>query len=351
MALESLVIYNAAPIEDMRANTIQTTLNAIEIAKLTNCHYHMLSVSGQGDQIFKRISEAGFDGELHFHRNKLSLLFGVLFDLLRSNGKLYCRSMTMALFVNYFLSRTAIVELHQDRLTNRKRIDSVLRLVLRKIKPRKLKVVVISDALKQIFESQGLALNLVVIHDGFDAPQASQLTTSKPRITYTGMVSFERGFGEICDLAKVFSECRFVVLGADPKLVHHFRQHANSISSNIRVYSKQSRYRVHQFQVSSTVLLAFWGDDVPTMEYCSPLKIFEYMATGNRILMHDYKVLDEVVPETPLIKRFKSGDIKGAEIELGALLELQETSADSADLVEYGDRFSYKSRAEKLVAL
>ena len=46
-----------------------------------------------------------------------------------------------------------------------------------------------------------------------------------------------------------------------------------------------------------------WTDKTNTMNYCSPLKLFEYMAAGRIIVGHDFPTISEVLTnnETALL--------------------------------------------------
>ena len=48
---------------------------------------------------------------------------------------------------------------------------------------------------------------------------------------------------------------------------------------------------------ASDILLALWSKKVLTINYCSPLKLFEYMASGRTIIAHDFITIKEVINE------------------------------------------------------
>jgi len=48
---------------------------------------------------------------------------------------------------------------------------------------------------------------------------------------------------------------------------------------------------------ASDYLLAKWSSEVPTINYCSPLKVFEYMATGKPIITQDFPTIKEVLTD------------------------------------------------------
>ncbi|MDC3343060.1 glycosyltransferase [Pseudomonadales bacterium] len=247
-----------------------------------------------------------------------------------------------------------IVELHQDRLSNSWILDVTLKKSLSILKLDNLKIVVISDKLKHILLEQGLEREVTVLHDGFDSPDVhAGVRQNKVRVVYTGMVSVERGFLEICELAKECPDLNFVVMGAKLEEADLYRGVANEYGLvNLKVFSKQDRRRVGLFQSNAAVLLALWGHDVPTMKYCSPLKLFEYMSAGQPILCHDFEVFHEVVPEhNSGIHLFEPGNSIAAVKGLRELLNNPESRRDAALLMDHAEQYSYSHRARKMVEM
>ena len=52
---------------------------------------------------------------------------------------------------------------------------------------------------------------------------------------------------------------------------------------------------IPDYLYASDILLALWSSKVPTINYCSPLKIFEYMAAGRTIIAHNFPTIREVL--------------------------------------------------------
>ena len=40
-----------------------------------------------------------------------------------------------------------------------------------------------------------------------------------------------------------------------------------------------------------------WSKDVPTINYCSPMKVFEYMSSGNLIVGHGFITIKEILTD------------------------------------------------------
>jgi len=50
-----------------------------------------------------------------------------------------------------------------------------------------------------------------------------------------------------------------------------------------------------KYLFASDILLALWSKDVPTINFCSPLKVFEYMASGRTIVAYGFPTIREVL--------------------------------------------------------
>jgi glycosyltransferase involved in cell wall biosynthesis len=52
---------------------------------------------------------------------------------------------------------------------------------------------------------------------------------------------------------------------------------------------------IPSYLFTADILLALWSSDVPTINFCSPLKVFEYMAAGRLILAHGFPTIKEIL--------------------------------------------------------
>ena len=272
----------------------------------------------------------------------------------RRHTYIYTRSLIVGV-VARLLGFPAGVELHQDRLSQSNGFSHALAFLLRRrIVARKLRIIVISEALKSIIRQKyGDIRHILVLHDAAVPPVENLLALPKrvrPLIVYTGKLADERSVDKLVAMAADFPMCDFRLIGGDAQQATKYRNLAQNMRlENVRVYLRQGHRRVRYFQCKADILIAFWSVDVPTMDYCSPLKLFEYMQTGNAILAHDFPVLHEVLPKSPLVALADPKCMDSMHTSLKYLLETKFHSEMHAQLKIHGHRFTYAARAQQLI--
>jgi len=167
----------------------------------------------------------------------------------------------------------------------------------------------ISEALSEYWKQKGVpSEKLFAWHDGFEsslfenhidknaAKSKLNLSIDKTIVTYTGGLYPNRDIENIVYLAKEFPDVDFLVIGGPEKNRLHFKQlsHEKKVS-NINFMGFVEHNLIPQYLYASDILLALWSSKVPTINYCSPLKIFEYMAAGRTIVAHDFPTIREVL--------------------------------------------------------
>ena len=167
----------------------------------------------------------------------------------------------------------------------------------------------ISEALSKYWEQKGVPRNkLFAWHDGFesslfdkhidknDARSSLKLPIDKTIVTYTGGLYPSRDIENIVYLAKDFPDVYFLVIGGPEKNRQLFQKMSQEESvSNINFMGFVEHNLIPYYLYASDILLALWSSKVPTINYCSPLKIFEYMATGRTIVAHGFPTILEVL--------------------------------------------------------
>lgn len=214
--------------------------------------------------------------------------------------------------------KPTILELHNTRLhigiewINRIYHRMVIRGSNSKLCPG---VISISEALATYWEKCGVSHDkLKVLHDGFspelfrqilsksEARSQFSLPDNRKIVVYTGNLQANRGIDYILDLAGMNSELLFVVAGGTPARIDHYSYFSKSRNlSNILFLGHIPHVKVPALLYAADVLLAMWSKNVPTIGYCSPLKVFEYMATG----------IPAVYPAYPTIREVIDGGING----------------------------------------
>jgi len=91
----------------------------------------------------------------------------------------------------------------------------------------------------------------------------------------------------------------FVQVGGEPDDIAYWKDHYASLGiSNIVFVERQPAGRVRQYQVAADLLFYMITKDTSTYWCCSPLKLFEYMASGTPILAACIGSVSEVLDES-----------------------------------------------------
>lgn len=167
----------------------------------------------------------------------------------------------------------------------------------------------ISENLTNYWIKQGISSKKsLASHDGF-SPNAYPENLDKnqlkkelnwsntiPAIVYTGNIHKNRGINYIIETAKKSKSFNFYIVGGPNELIKYYQSTFQTDNyPNIFFIGQVSHQAIYKYQMAADVLLGIWSKDVPTINYCSPLKLFEYMATANPILAFAYPTIKEVI--------------------------------------------------------
>lgn len=182
------------------------------------------------------------------------------------------------------------------------------------------RLVVITHALHnklvEQFSRSMIAKDVVVAPDGVDIerfedlptpPQARhQLGLESERFTvgYTGHLYAGRGIELVLQLASLRPDMYFLVVGGTPEDVERWRSVIERADlNNIQLVGFIENSRLPLYQAACEVLLMPYQRRVAASsggniaDVLSPMKMFEYMATGRLIVSSDLPVLREVLNE------------------------------------------------------
>lgn len=170
-------------------------------------------------------------------------------------------------------------------------------------------LVVISDALRHDLVAQGLGPRhapIIVAHDAADlpregSPSPARRPAGRPRIGYVGNLYAGRGIELILEVAARLPAYDFELVGGTEADLAHWRARAlppNVILAGfVRPADLAGRYRTFDVVLMphprSGIRGASGASDIA--RWCSPMKMFEYMATGAPIVTSDLPVLGEVL--------------------------------------------------------
>lgn len=264
--------------------------------------------------------------------------------------------------------KPVVVELHQNNLYRGVSfLDRSLRRVLKHaVKQGQVKkVVCISDALSEYWISEGIPRDRVVTaHDGFDSEKYYEerdppsvrteigFPQNKKIITYTGSLYKNRKIENILELAGIFKDLYFAIIGGPEEHAEHYRTMARSMKlENITFTGKVPHEEIPKYLFASDILLALWSSDVPTINYCSPLKLFEYMASGRTIVAHAFPTIKEIIQNgmNGILCKPDSFDDLVRSLESAMLMPRKNTLAETARRDAF-KKYSWDLRAKKILA-
>jgi glycosyltransferase involved in cell wall biosynthesis len=173
-----------------------------------------------------------------------------------------------------------------------------------------LHLVVISDALKNHFEDAYPSLNdrIVVAHDGAKLSTTSQdvykmhsYTPNTLNIGYIGHLYSGRGIELIAKLAFSCPWANFHIVGGNEADIEYWNRELNALT-NLHLHGFVQPREAAMYCNSFDILLAPYQTTVSvfkskrnTVAWMSPLKLFEYMASGRPIICSDLPVLREIL--------------------------------------------------------
>ena len=172
-----------------------------------------------------------------------------------------------------------------------------------------IKFISISDSLKNYWVSQDVPkTKTLALHSGFNTSEyENHLSKSEARVLtslpidakiaiYTGSLSEDRKIENILFLANQNKDVLFLVIGGSDKQINYYKALSDDQNiTNIKFLGYVNHANIPNYLFSADVLLALWSSKVPTINYCSPLKLFEYMASGRLILAHGFTTIKEVL--------------------------------------------------------
>lgn len=219
-------------------------------------------------------------------------------------------------------------------------------------------VVAISNGIREDIESMGGTVD-AVIRDAANTelvPTMSKaalrsdlgLQTEGPVYVYAGSLNRDK-----YDLESVISAIgtsdqhqQLSVLGGEPAHVERLRGHVRAIGveDQVQFYGRVPHVDVFKYLKASDVgIVAQEATDIRARKYTSPMKLFEYLASGLMVVATDVPAISEIAVDEPRILLYEPGNID----DIRETLELAAVESSSDD--ERGPyRYSYERRAREI---
>jgi glycosyltransferase involved in cell wall biosynthesis len=225
------------------------------------------------------------------------------------------------------------------------------------------RIVVLTSFIKTALIDSGIAAaKISVAPDGVDlaefdldvsqgeARQKLNLPSDKKLAVYTGHLYDWKGAQTIADAAKYLpADAQVVFVGGTAEDVEKFKEKNNNIE-NIIIAGHQPHSQIPLYLKAADVLvLPNSGKEKISQFYTSPLKMFEYMASGVPIVASDLPALREILNEnnSVLVEPDNPGALaEGIKMILADNQQAQKISHQS--LAE-AQNYSWLKRAERII--
>ena len=315
---KSILFVHEIPIKEVKANLIQTlnmcfAFSKIEV-KTKLLILTSISIDEAKDTIEHIIPSYQNYFEIEFipyqpTRNYFSS--GDRFKVLKNHIDLsfdyiFTRSPLVSLYVTR-KGKHLIYESHNAYFTKNKVLNRYYTYKFKRLtkKPSFKLFLTISDNLKHFWNDQGIpSPKLLGLHDGTSAhgeivapPEPYPFDKNdRLKVTYTGSLYEDRGLRRILNLAADFPQLDFVIVGGPEKNAIAYREEAKQSQLHNIVFTGYTPHKYIPYYLEhSDILLALWSKSVPTINYCSPLKVFEYMYANKLIVADGFITIKEVL--------------------------------------------------------
>lgn len=221
-------------------------------------------------------------------------------------------------------------------------------------------LVVISKALKDEFINRyDIHFPVSILHDGADIVEVenNHEVQDKVRIGYTGSIYKGRGIELIVAMAKRLPEYTFSIIGGTREQIINLYEGKISLPKNLEIVGRvEPREIPHWLEKMSVVLAPYQkkvsvaNSQIDTSKWMSPLKVFEYMASGKAIICSDLLVLKEVLIDYHnclLVDPESVDDWIDAINELATNQRLRKSLGNQAR-IDLKQKYSWSIRAKKL---
>jgi glycosyltransferase involved in cell wall biosynthesis len=222
-------------------------------------------------------------------------------------------------------------------------------------------IVAISEALRArlVRRQPALASRTWVEHDAVDlrAIRPELLDRARARrelgladaesylVAYTGRALPGKGVDILLDAARRLPTVRFLVVGRV-----YDDGYLRVATPNVGFTGFVPPSRVPKYLAAADVLVMPTTDDLPYAEFTSPLKLFEYMASGRPVVSSDLPAVSEVIRHGENALLYSSRDASGLAAAIERVLNDPALGASLAerawrDVQKYG----WNARAERII--
>ena len=274
--------------------------------------------------------------------------------------EIYITRNLFTLFILILLRKKTIIEIHHD-FSNEGRVVKFLYNNLRLFNSKNIiKIIAITNSVKKfLIKKHSVNEKKITI-----IPSASDLKLrfkkfkfkKSYKIGYFGSLEKSKGSDFIIKLSKLDKENHYYIYGGDPKTVLNLKKKLSFKNLNISEYIPYNRLS-HYIGKMDIVLMPSNRNKLMSIggvgnisKYTSPLKLFDYLASGKLIISSRLKVFEEIIENkkncimiTKLNTKLWLTTIKKLKNRVNEINIIKKNA------LLLSKKFTYKNRAEKIL--
>ena len=279
-----------------------------------------------------------------------------LFSVSKKHDVIYSRDELPLYFLSFF-KKNLIFEAHK--------FSEKRNLFYKRFKKRRIKIVAISDGIKNEFEKIGFtSFDLLTAHDAVDlrdfdidlskneARQRTSLALDKKIAVYSGHLFKWKGVDTLVEAARILPEVLFVIIGGTEEDVknHRTSAEAGKIGNILFLGHKPHRQVPLYLKAADVLILPNNKEEKISKLYTSPLKLFEYMASKRPIVASDLPSIREVLNEDCAVFFEPGRPIELATAVKRVINDDNLALALSSKAFEKVQNHTWQKRAQKILA-
>jgi glycosyltransferase involved in cell wall biosynthesis len=234
-------------------------------------------------------------------------MLAVSYAVLRGKSLVYSRHIELA-YLAAIYGRISIFESHNYLKVNRHPILPHWIRMLRN-PARRIAMVVTTHAGARAYEAMGVPQErMLVAPNGVDVKRfllsgsrvalknSFGLPKSKTIVGFCGHLYKGRGIEELLQCARLLDRIYFLIVGGEPDDIHRCSSLAQDLGlSNVRFTGFVPQSSVPSYLLASDILVMPYTRATFLHDYVSPMKMFEYLASGRPVVATDLPIFREVL--------------------------------------------------------
>ncbi len=187
-----------------------------------------------------------------------------------------------------------------------------------------------------------------------EARRSLALPQDQKIVLYTGSLQHWKGVDTLIAAARFLPDDTFVyIVGGDSQSIKDFKTKNSKLATHTLTFVGQRPWREIPMWLKAADVLVIpnTGRDEISLHYTSPMKLFEYMASGRPIVASDIPSIREVVDESMVFFARADDPHSLAETIKRALVVSEDANGRIDRSRREVERFTWRARAEKLLIM